>query len=435
MTDRYPYGNRRFRKQQSFLLFCALLVTVGTPNLNLFDTTGRVRGLEEFGFFNITYLWRLGVFFLAGSGATLVFLFALTRSRQGIPPLKGLGLIWLFYGWLTFTTALTAPDLINFSIASYRLLEWGMVLLITYLMLSGPPHEILRMFERFMRTVPLVALGVLAVVWLYNSKLPYSYSMQTQIFRLGGTAIHPNGLALLLGLGALFWFSTGRSSFRYPVVGLLLLACLLTFSRAGIFATAAAFFIYILLQELIYRQASTVKIAVLLLASSMIFVVSLSSFEILFNLALRGESLSYIRGAAGRADVWMATFELVKQSPIIGHGFIFGPKQLLYSPYIPSHWASAHAHNDFLNTLLAGGSVGGLLFFAIYFQAALHCIRQLRHHPLFIATFISLLIVSIFETNLSNAVGIRGVLFIMLLRTATITNSYQLVRTERLSTH
>lgn len=410
-------SNVVIRKDRLFFFF-ALAITVGTPNLDEFDTTGITRGIEAFGIVAPTFLWRILVFFCVGAMAGFILAYSasinstLHRARQ-------FGLCWLLYIWLTISSIITFPTFFDLALSIYRLLEWGIALLVTLMLFSRPERQAINIFYHFLRLAPLLALGLLGLIWIYNPSLTYFFSPTKEAFRLGGIAMPPNSIGLLFGLGALYWCVTGRHNKLWALITFVLFsACLLTWSRSGIGGACFATILYLALRNFSIKKISHATIFTLILAVLPIIII-LYHEEFIFYF-LRGEDIDYILSAAGRIDVWKGVFELFKESPFIGHGFIFGPKLLMHSHLIPFHWRAAHAHNDILNMSIAGGIIGVIILIIINYAIIKNCYRIIRTDPLLISTFCGIFISNIFETGLSTSFGIRGFLMIALLRIVTV---------------
>jgi O-antigen ligase len=405
------------RKDRLFFFF-ALAITVGTPNLDEFDTTGITRGIEAFGIVAPTFLWRIIVFILVGATAGLILAYNASTNAK-LPRARQFGLCWLLYLWLAISSIITFSTFFDLALSIYRLLEWGIALLVTLMLFSTSQKKAINIFSHYLRLAPLLALGLLGMIWLYNPSLTYSFSPTKEAFRLGGIAMPPNSIGLLFGLGALYWCVTGRHNKLWTLITLVLfLACLLTWSRSGIGGTCFAAIIYLALRKFSLKKLShaTVFIIILTVLPIIIFLYH-EAFIVYF---LRGEDIDYILSAAGRLDVWRGVFELFKESPFFGHGFIFGPKLLMFSPLIPAHWSAAHAHNDILNMSIAGGIIGVIILILIYYEILKKCYRIISTEPLLISTFCGIFVSNIFETGLSTSFGIRGFLMIALLRIVTV---------------
>lgn len=414
--------NSRFViRKDRLLFFCALLITVGTPNLDEFDTTGITRGLEAFGIVAPTFLWRILVFFCVGATVGLILAHrAVTKAT--FPCARSINLCWLLYIWLAIASIISFPTFFDLSLTFYRLLEWGIALLVTLMLFPNFERQAINTFSHFLRVAPLVALGLLGLIWLYNPSLTYSFSSTKEIFRLGGIAMPPNAIGLLFGLGALYWYATGRHNKLWALITLILLtACMLTWSRSGIGGAGVASFLYLMLRMFAVNKTSS-SIVIIILFSTSAITILYSIPETIIKYFQRGEDINYVLSAAGRLDVWIGVFELFKESPIVGHGFIFGPKLLMHSNHIPVHWRAGHAHNDLLNMLIAGGVIATIILIIIYYTTIKNCFRMIRSEPLYIATFCGLFVSNLFETGLSTSFGIRGFLMVALLKVVA-TNS------------
>ena len=407
-------------RNDKIIYFCTIAITVGTPNLNEFDASGIERAIDIFDTFTLTYLLRAIIFIFVGTIVGLLISYRAAIRHPVRTQLSELRICWIMHLWLAFSSILSFTNYFDLAISSYRILEWLIALITIHLFIKTHNRHASEKLYIFLRTASIISLLILALIWIYNPSLTYSTSI-AGYSRLGGVAMHPNGLGLLLGFGALCWCITGRhNKFWILISSGLMLACLLTKSRSGIGAASITALVYFALRSLAAKKVSNFTIAIALFMFGGLTLLTFVYIDTILPYFLRGEDVGYLLRAAGRFDVWLGALDIFKESPIFGHGFIFGPKLLIYSSYIPMHWRAGHAHNEFLNMAIAGGIVGLIILISIYIKTFVNSLRMLRTDPLLIAMFIGIFVANLFETGLSTSFGIRGFLLIALFHVVTI---------------
>jgi O-antigen ligase len=202
-------------------------------------------------------------------------------------------------------------------------------------------------------------------------------------------------------------------------VAALSLGCLLTASRSSIIGSALAAFTYILYGGAFSGRVSAVSrmlsLVFVLVALVLLFVLSDQIFEFLS----RGEPTTYVVTFSDRTYVWQAATTLIDRSPIVGHGFIIGPK-LIKTLFTISYWAPPHAHNDILNAAVAGGYAAGALLAIIYIWAAITSCRIKTAAPLLSVTFIPLFVSAMFEPSISHQITVGTILMVGFLKTVAV---------------
>ena len=403
-------AKKKQKSTETMFLVCALALAVGTPGLTLFDMSE----YQSYGIFNLTSIWRLAVFGVIGCFVYILLLGGLVINVGVKPKAFGMWYLWVFFAWLALASLFSASTFHELAEAGYRLFEWATaIIIIQYFIADTRPHP-LQTFIRLMKCLPLVTALLFAILLFYNPLLLYGHG------RLGGNAMHPNSLAVVLGLGSLYWFYTGTVRSRYLLAFVLFVACFLTGSRAGVVATVVAYFVVWATKSMVQNRSNSITRITFISTSTICVLAGLISVDSLMTIFLRGDSLVYLKGAAGRMDVWMGALDLTKQSPIWGHGFVIGPKLLRDSIYIPEHWFASHAHNDFLNAAVAGGVVAAILLSVVYVNTFKTLALNVSKYPILFATFIFMVIVCSVESGISTQIGVRGFLFAALIRVSAM---------------
>lgn len=157
------------------------------------------------------------------------------------------------------------------------------------------------------------------------------------------------------------------------------------------------------------------SVAVLLLLSLTLVVVynSSTSFKTRideFADTLTNNNKSATSTSTIRIAAWKTSIELIKEKPIIGYG-VGDVKDVLIKAYIDKNLTvlaekKLNAHNQFLQTFLAVGLIGGLIF-CCYFLLPLYLSFKLKH-TLYLS-FILLFIINIFTESMLERIA--GVVF------------------------
>ncbi|WP_164968533.1 O-antigen ligase family protein [Arcobacter defluvii] len=196
----------------------------------------------------------------------------------------------------------------------------------------------------------LVSLTIQSFDGIYQSIIGYDlFKNNVGNLKLGltGATFNRNIFGLIVGLGViiciLFRRVEKRINYLIVVLGVLFIFCtLFSYSRAVWFGIFLALFIYIFsdLRRIYLKDFIYLFILFLLISFSFIFIDSLHNrIELLFN----GNS-------SNRDKIWVYTFDLIKEKPILGWGLDNWSKIGL-QPY-------SNIHNSVLEILLYLGIIG-----------------------------------------------------------------------------
>lgn len=199
--------------------------------------------------------------------------------------------------------------------------------------------------------------------------------------RVFSTFIGPNGLAgfLLLSLPislslAQVAKTSGVRLFSWICAGFLLVALLLTFSRASLVITVFLLFLLVVFSPPGKRRG----IAVGLLGLA---VVALALVGVLYS--VRGGSIDFFRplftlesSFTSRQGFWETSLRIARAFPVRGSGI--GTFASIYPRFQRSGAYSQHAHNSYLEMFAETGLIGGLLFLAIVVLVLYAVVRALR---------------------------------------------------------
>ena len=178
----------------------------------------------------------------------------------------------------------------------------------------------------------------------------------------GGTAVHKNLAGAYVGLGLLcaifLTIRSQRTSSRVATMALVIVLggfLVASSSKGPIIAALFALLTLLMLEKRRLGSKLSVSVAV---ASAVAFSVILIQELSLSYLAYINNP-QQVRTLTGRTELWLLIIDLVKEAPVIGHGFMW----IAFHP--PLIWAG-QAHNDILQQLLEYGAVGLGLALAMY---------------------------------------------------------------------
>ncbi len=219
-------------------------------------------------------------------------------------------------------------------------------------------------------------LGLLQYLFLPDTRFLRSIGFDDHYYRLVGTLFDPNFTGAILAVFSLLLIAKSRKPL-YVIPCLLALA--LTFSRASYIA----FFVGLLTLIILKRQLKFLIAALLL------------SLTILIIPKPFGEGVNLLRtfSITSRLNNQTKSLELFKQSPILGVGFN-SLKFTNQNTTIVNRVGGVD--NSFLFVLTTTGLFGFTSFLFLLFKIG----QKLLPHPAFFASYISLLIHSIFNNTL-----------------------------------
>jgi O-antigen ligase len=206
--------------------------------------------------------------------------------------------------------------------------------------------------------------------------------------RLGGILIHPVHLSVLAGVAffyAVFFFQGRKRLFGCIITVLTLF---MTYARSEQLVFLIALFVYLMVisRKFVLRMFGASAICVIA-AGAVVFQ------QKIFDYLARGQGMRNITTLSERTDVWNASFKAFWLRPYIGYGFIAGVKHAIKDHWNATNWVPPHSHNEFIQALVSGGILAGLLVLAIYLRVlwvgARNAHRSIKH------TFLLIVIIQI----------------------------------------
>lgn len=358
------------------LLFWVWVVNV--PALVAFDTSGITRA----DLFNPQSIARIVLFFLIGLGFVLNYF---NTSRKQLAARPKLGALFtlplLIFGWylLDALAVLRGQDLL---LALYRIAEWVLLLFLIAAVVGRAPADPVERENWLLRVAFVVLLFMLVIPLVLLPIAPNRvyFVGQSGVGRLGNPFAHPNTLGVMAGM-AFFYFLERKP--RFFRLGLLLAFGIMvaTYSRgawAG-FALVVAFYLVLRPRTMPGRYfafMTMVFVAALAWVTQDLFI------DTVGRVLSRGTSVTNLVSASERTEVWKASRTLIKEAPILGHGFVAGPKKLadvMAGGKTASYFRAPHAHNEFVQTQINGGAVATLLL-AAFLLRMLFLLKALWGH-------------------------------------------------------
>jgi O-antigen ligase len=258
--------------------------------------------------------------------------------------------------------------------------------------------------------------------------------------RLGESA---TTLSVVAGLVLVLSYTLGLN---IPVLSVVSVAAavvmLLAAGKAGIVGSVLSLMLYFLLKKKV-GSALLSLVAIVVLGFGLLSVVA----------PLRDYVDSYVEGGqaenlTGRTDLWVAAIPVVRQSPILGNGYMASRFVKLQTEGV--RWEASHLHNGFLEVLYNNGIVG--LIFVLYMHVIVikNLLRVIRQPGVprelyeiavgFLAVYANLLINSFFNATIGGRPSTLFMIFLALfvlsdrLRTLAGRKQRQAVRHEILMT-
>ncbi len=220
---------------------------------------------------------------------------------------------------------------------------------------------------------------LLGIVQFIFPEITYPFPKQPGLVRFKGFQshhLHAGGVYSLTTIVALslilFWQSDNRKkAYLWMFFLLNLVALILTMSRAYYVA------LFFVLPLMIYITSKrTFFVAVVMMALSLIIIMSFQNF-----LHTRVKSIFNFKSNRARIQMWEASYEMVKDYPLMGVGKSNWTKDAkeIYFPKIGKTWRPpyGHAHNIYIVWLSETGIIGICLFLFFWFLSIKRLLSKL----------------------------------------------------------
>ncbi len=318
-----------------------------------------------------TLLWSIGAggaivfiepspFELATLSAMIVFFATGLRMRLSFVPLVIL-LLLINLGY----TVCSAYLLDKSEIVNWILTSWYLAVTVVFFAMVFSEDTLNRLDLLRRGLIFGAVIAALAGIAGYFRLVPGGYDLLTLYTRARGTFKDPNVLGAFLVLPALFVLQTlvtaklGKAFRSAIVLGILILALLLSFSRAawGQFAGTATFMLGMMfLTSRSHKQRGRIVVmtivAVAVLAMGVAILLSLDSVANLFK-ERASFNQGYDGGRFGRFGRHLLGAEMALDLP-------WGIGPLQFTKYFPED-----THNSYLNAFMSGGWIAGICYPAL----------------------------------------------------------------------
>lgn len=392
-----------------------LAYMTGLPNFVHFDPTGLT---HKQGLVNLSSLISLA--YTAIAALMLVGLTALSREglfvrrfnfKAGlwIAMFLGLGVSTLLEPAPKFFTPRATDTLTSF----YQLLQWAMGFLMILTLYSRETAE--RAPTMITQFIVRMCWATMIPIWIMVPLAPsLAYisedGTRSTVARLGGVALHPSMVALMASVIFLHSLLLLRGPRRLLGCAFALLSMVLTYTRSTEIIFLLVLWIYLLFlsrgRSLRWLGVATLLIAI---AAGALFSQKLDAY------LSRGQSAADVSSGSGRTLVWEVGMRAWAERPLLGYGFISGPRNAFRDNWKQAHWLPPHAHNEFVQALMSGGLVSGGLIIWLYLYMTWKGLQRARADPqttFFFLVWLELLFISIASTNITTGFGKPSILLI-----------------------
>jgi O-antigen ligase len=404
------------QKRYPVRYWVTLLYFVGMPNFLHFDPTGRT---QTFGLFNLTSLTDI-----VYTGVATAMLLALTMlSREGLfvrrirfdPAIWGTLLLSVTVATVLQPDAKFAiPKSTDIFLSLYRIWQWilGVLLLLSLYSRESEeeaPAMLIQLIAR-MCWANLITIFVMAPI-VPSLAFVSEDAQVSSIPRLGGVAMHPGGVALAASVTFLHSLILLRGSRRFIGCAISFVALVLTYTRSA----QVVFLVSVLIYALFLtrnRALRWVGIAVVFL--SLAGGVALHST--IQQYLSRGQSQADVESFGGRVATWQTGMEAFYERPLLGYGFVAGPKNAMRDHWSESHWIPPHAHNDFVQAFMSGGIITGFIVIWLYlytFYAGCRRAPTSPGHAFIFLVFFQVFATGMVSTNLTTGFGKPALFFVV----------------------
>lgn len=246
-----------------------------------------------------------------------------------------------------------------------KAVQYAATLLVAYAAYRLDPRE---ETVRILLAVITVLVTLLAFGQLYGAAMESEIIAGHTLTRIAGPLEGPNQLAGFLGVlvPAMLAFALWRPTLiiERAAIALGILACLMTYSRAGIAALVIACAVLLALR---YRDHSRVAVGA---AAAALFVAILALAFGVFSGALHGHAQSFFGpsgdeafngGLGSRVDLWHAAYAMWRSHPLFG----IGPGNFEYSVGRYDPGVRTHANGMYFQALAEEGIAGFVAILAL----------------------------------------------------------------------
>jgi O-antigen ligase/polysaccharide polymerase Wzy-like membrane protein len=380
MTCLQPASTRR---EYPLRYWSLVAILIGVPNFLKFDTTGLT---HNFGLFNISSISSI----VLTSGVALVLAIVTVVTRSSLLQRRVEVSAWL---WIVLLIDLAASSLLqpseiagrqirplatDLGLSLYRLGEWTLIFI---LILSVYTRERVKTAtDMIVGLIGMISWVKIILIWAMLPIVPSLVYSAGEVSvggfaRLGGTMVHPVHLAIFSGIAFFYTLMFQRGQLRILGCMIAILTIGLTYARSEQIIFTVALLAYLLAARSPKLKAIGV-VGLLGVTASAVFI-----FDRIIEYLAEGHGKQNIFTLSERTIVWDASLKAFWLRPWIGYGYISGPKHALRAEWDATHWLPPHSHSDFIQALLSGGVLAGILVVGIYFGALWKAFRLAKEGP------------------------------------------------------
>ncbi len=366
------------REQYPLRYWMVVACAVGVPNFIKFDSTGLT---HKEGLFNPTAL--SSILLTLTTGFLLVVITMLTRRRLLQRRVTVSAGLWIPLLVLLIIASLLQPKshsalpvATDLLLSLYRLGEWVLAFLLLLSLYTRESEE--TGTDLIIRLIGLLCWIKIILVWVMLPIMPslvYGAADDTAEAhrRLGGSMVHPVHLSVLAGIAFFYAFFFLRGPRKTCACFLALLTLAMTYARSEqlVFLIVLTIYMLLMTRSPALRWAGTAGVLAVT-AGALVF-----QDKIIQYLA-RGQGVRNITTLSERTLVWEASFRAFWLRPYIGYGYIAGVKNALRDQWNHTNWLPPHSHSEFIQALVSGGFLAGILVVCIYIRVLWTAFRNAR---------------------------------------------------------
>ena len=361
------------RRRYPLRYWMLVAVMVGIPRFLNFDPRSKT---QDFGLYNPWSLSQIALMLLCAVALAAVSL----SSRKAINLRK---INFHHWFWVGLVSICILASIVNpqdkLLVSLYWLFEW----VVCYLLLASaytraPAVEAPAFLREVAMKLVNISIGAVLLALVVYPPLAYVSAAEFTsgtVNRLGGNVVQSNRLGFLACVGVLHSVIYLRGTKRFLFITFYSIVLFFTFSRGSWIGLAIALVICVFMYpSKIVRAIGFVCICFTVAVASMLS-------DKLMSILERGQGSSNLETLSGRFLVWATDWQAFRLRPWIGYGFVDGPKQILSQLYLSNYWIPPNCHNEFLQALVTGGIVCGVMIMFLYLIVCYRFIRLMFGNP------------------------------------------------------
>jgi len=404
------------RTKYPFRYWIVVACAISMPNFIKFDTTGLT---HSNGLFNITSLGQIAITLTTAFMLGIITL--LTRRPLLLRRVTVAAGLWIPLLIVLVIASFLQPEgrsahakPTDLLLSLYRLGEWTLAFMLFLSLYTRERRE--NGADLIIRLIGTLCWVKIILVWIMLPIYPslvYGVSEDTAEShrRLGASMVHPVHLSVLAGVAFFHAFFFMRGSRKAVACFVALATLFLTYARSEelVFLIVLMVYVFAITRNPLHRWVGVAGI----------FYIGVGAVvfqdKILGYLA-RGQGVRNITTLSERTLVWQASFRAFWLRPYIGYGYIAGAKSALRDQWVYTNWIPPHCHSEFIQALVSGGILAGMLIACLYVRVLWAAVRNARQgikHIFLLITVIQLVIMALIMPLVTVQFGETGCLFLL----------------------